>query len=222
MKKQQTYAIVVSVMVALIMAVASGPARATLVTLDNPSFETPDASGGGLATIYFFNGALGLWTHGNVTVLNNTFSGSDQTHSVAAGTQWLQLVSVGAPASISQTFNTTLGNTYEVSFWYEAMNDGTHSLYSMSYDVGGTPQSLSIDATGVPGGSMTAWNQQVFTFTAAGPTTTLTFAGTGLVNSFYGPGVDDVMVNDLGNPEPTTCVLLLVGGGLIVGRRRKK
>jgi hypothetical protein len=84
---------------------------------------------------------------------------------------------------------------------------------------------FSFLSTSTPG--INTWQSEGFNFTAAGPTTLLSFLGTVGVQYI---GLDNISVTDLGGPEPTdsgvpepaTWATMLFGFGLIGAAMRKR
>jgi hypothetical protein len=131
----------------------------------------------------------------------------------------------GAHATTSFTFSvpTVAGNTYNISFWIEMIDDSVNSGSlgdvgaSMAVTFGGTdvlPTAITVN------GPYTL--ESTVTVLASGPTTNLTFSGlSSLSGDFF---IDDILVqNSAGVPEPSTFALLavpLVGFGAWLRRRR--
>lgn len=124
--------------------------------------------------------------------------------------------------TISQSFATSIGASYTLSFWIAGPSSGAQ---------GGTlnPRSVNVDVTGsatqtfsVPASDPLnqQWAEQFFTFQATEALTTLTFsplAGTGQAG-YWGPFLDNVSVQ----PVPTPGALALLGlGGAVAARRRR-
>jgi hypothetical protein len=134
---------------------------------------------------------------------------------------------IGASGVIFQSFGTTAGDTYTLSFEY-ANNPmpGPGSSGSMNVLVTGTGTLLDTNVTH-SGSLFTNMNYQLFskTFVADSTTTTLQFEA--LTNSGFGIALDAVSVNLAGTPPPTVpepSSMVLLGSGLLglarLSRRR--
>jgi choice-of-anchor C domain-containing protein len=125
-----------------------------------------------------------------------------------------------SPGSISTTFNTTMGQTYVVNFYLAGNPDGLPEVKTVNVSADAlTPQVFTFDDIGATYANMN-WTKETYSFTAGGPTTTLTFAS-GDVNSPYGPAIGDVSVS--ATPEPGfygVMAIGLAGLGLALARRR--
>jgi choice-of-anchor C domain-containing protein len=120
-------------------------------------------------------------------------------------------------SGISQTFATTLGQTYEVSFDLSGNPDGGPTIKSVLVLAGSASHNYTFDTSGQ---SVTAlnWASNSFLFTASTSATTLSFVSlTGTPNS-YGALIDNVRVHAV--PEPSA--LLLLGTGVIVAASAKR
>lgn len=137
------------------------------------------------------------------------------------GAQMLDLVGYGATGGIAQSFATTSGATYNLSFYY-ANNPYPSGVDSAVVTVTGAGSLLSsgfTHTTSTP--SNMDWVHFTGSFTANSSLTTLAFnetAGGGNAGVF----LDNVSVTG-GVPEPTTWAMMLVGfGGLGVALRRRR
>jgi choice-of-anchor C domain-containing protein len=101
----------------------------------------------------------------------------------------------GAEAgTISQTFATTIGNSYSVSFSLSGNPAGPPNVKTLDVTAtGGTAGSYTFDATGSTLATMT-WTEEVYTFVATSTSSTLTFTST--TASAFGPALDNVVVTE--------------------------
>lgn len=188
-------------------AFASGP---NLIV--NGGFEAFTVAGP-LTTIYAGQTNLTGWSVGGDSV--------DLIHSYwmpASGSYSLDL-SGADDGTISQTFATVVGGTYQVTFSL-AGNPVNPADPIKTVQVGLYDQGFStFDTSGLTQGNM-GWMIKSFQFTASGTSSTLFFAGT--QESPYGVALDNISVTAV--PEPEVLSMLLAGLGLIgvVARRRRR
>lgn len=114
---------------------------------------------------------------------------------------------------ISQTVDTTAGQTYHLSYWYAPRvgNPATDGI-----DVYWNGTLLTNNNSGTPG----TWRQFEFDVIGTGSPGTLKFAATGTAET-YGGSLDNVSLFAV--PEPATYGLMLAGLGAVgfVSRRQK-
>lgn len=132
----------------------------------------------------------------------------------------------GEGGTISQSFNTVSGTSYEVTFNY-VLQQGTENQ-GVKAEVLNGATSLKVDAFDF---ANTAWAQATFDFTATGSTSTLqisdTFPNQGLSTNW---ALDNVSVTSLGAstspvPEPSSLAVFVIGALAMAGvrsARRKK
>lgn len=101
-------------------------------------------------------------------------------------------VNGGGPGVISQTFSTTSGATYVVTFQMAGNPEGGPALRRLRATAGPTSQEFEFDVTGKTGSNM-GFCEKSFSFVANSSTTTLEFRSL-LSSGPYGPVVDDVRV----------------------------
>lgn len=187
---------------------ASTAARADLIV--NGGFEQPATTGQG-----------GLFAAGDPSITGWTIvSGSVDIHNSSLfdpfeGRQALDLDGASA-GTIEQTFATSAGGSYVLSFEYANNPFGVTSpatALASLFGAGATP--LLSQAISHSGSSARAMNYTLFTaaFTADSATTRLRFASTDSPASVNGIVLDAVSVNPTAVPEPGSLVLL--GSGLL-------
>jgi hypothetical protein len=117
--------------------------------------------------------------------------------------------------SISQTFDTITGQSYDLFFAYGArLADAGGSIESFSVQVDGLYYVLDDHVVG-------DWNTYSDSFIADGNTATLTFSSISQKRWTYGNFLDDVRVSAV--PEPSALALLALGFvGLGVSRKKSK
>jgi len=101
----------------------------------------------------------------------------------------------GADAgSVSQTFDTTIGNTYTVTFALSGNPDGTPAVKTLEVSAtGGTTGLYAHDVTGTDLTTM-AFTTEEYSFLATSASTTLTFLST--TEGPFGPVLDNVVVTE--------------------------
>ena len=137
------------------------------------------------------------------------------------GSRSLDLSGANA-GGIQQTFNTTVGETYRVTFDLAGNPDGNPTIKEMRVSAGGSSADFSFDTTGKSRSNM-GWVSNSWDFTATGTTTTLSFLN--LVDTPYGPALDNVSVIALSPPsipEPSSVLGLLSLGVLGISSALKR
>lgn len=200
--------------------------------LINGGFEAPIAGG------FFQNfgsGSTGItgWTvdaltpsggsGANVDIVNGTFTPGGPSPA-AEGVQFLDLVGSGTIGSIYQTFATTAGQRYNVSFNYSHnMFGGDSSASAVTAAYGG------VFATSLSGilflehssGTTTNldWRTYSYAFVADNAQSTIAFTNvTGGVNA--GLLLDNVSVTAV--PEPASWAMMISGFALVGGAMRRR
>jgi len=186
-------------------------ANANLIS--NGSFEeaTGTALGGSGGWNYYLASNVPGWNGDNIELWIN------RTPNAYEGDYHAELNAHGQNSgawSISQTFSTILGYSYDVFFAYSARSGSTSSsneVFNVSVD--GQSWNISDHVTG-------SWKTFSQSFTATGNSATLTFTSVVPFSGTLGNFIDDVRVTV---PEPGALALLglgLLGPG--VARKRNK
>ncbi len=162
------------------ISAAAGP------TIVNGSFESGTDPG-----LFTQLSAVNSTTITGWTVSDGTVDYIGTYWPAADGVRSVDLNGSGAGA-VRQTFATTVGTSYRVTFSMSGNPAGGAGTKTMTADTGGTPIAFSYE---VGAGNTLAdmkWAKKSFLFTAAAATTTLTFTST--TSGVYGPALDKVRV----------------------------
>lgn len=185
-------------------AIATPASAANLLT--NGDFESPLAPNSPGYTTFYAGESFPGWnvTEGNVDVVAASFATT-----IPASGQWLDLVGFN-DGTITQTFATTAGASYLLTFLY-------------GNNPGGAPRSANV-SVGDFAGTITStsgltYNSFSQLFTATGSSTTLTFASFGGSGN-AGIALDNVSVTAV--PEPATWGMMILGFGLIGAAARRR
>jgi Protein of unknown function (DUF642)/PEP-CTERM motif len=224
-----------SLVVALLAGVLFAPPVGANLLAD-PGFETPIVGPGGFQSgfqVFTVGQTFGTgnpWTvvgstSGNVAVYPNTetIDSPPTTLNVQEGAQALDLTGDtdnGSKTGVSQSFATTPGAVYHLSFYVGELDNQAASVV---VNLNGSPFQTATNNSPTSGHT-TLWNLFSFDFTAAGATTTLEFinnvaSGTAL-NGLDAIDVEPVPVGAV--PEPTTLMLLGTGLATLVGRTARR
>jgi hypothetical protein len=218
---------------ALVLAGLANQANAAPI-IANGDFETPLVTAGSFTNFTVGTGTLTGWNVVGpagqaVSIVSGTFSQNGVSFPAESGSQWLDMTGFNnnSTEGISQSFATTAGDLYQLSFWVGNTTGGS---------IFGTTSTVNVQLNGSAFTSATnslvspttlTWEQFTATFTAAGASTSLAFLN-GDPNFDNSNGLDNIVVTDLGPapptgvPEPATVGVL--GAGLLglVGVRRKR
>ncbi|GAA5177823.1 hypothetical protein GCM10025771_15710 [Niveibacterium umoris] len=120
---------------------------------------------------------------------------------------------------ISQAFETTIGQSYKVSFFYSPRQGVASNSNDILALLNGTVAKTA-SGSGI-GKSGNVWQEIDFNFVATGPMSTLGFMAAGVSDS-YGGSLDKVSVSAV--PEPSSWATLLAGllGLGVITRRRTR
>ncbi len=178
--------------------VVSGPVLAANTVVNgfqNGSFSagtyTPNSSG--FDTLTSGTPNAGAMTDWKVTAGSIDWIGSYWNPEVP-GTRSLDM-NGNTNGTIQQTFDTTAGASYSVSFYLSGNPDGAPTTKILDVTASGNPESTySFTIPSGMGEPNLTWAPEAYTFTATGASTTLTFAGDPSNTGPFGPVLDDVVV----------------------------
>lgn len=188
------------------------PSAGHAATFINGSFEDASISPGGYATLTTGSTVIDGWTvGGSIDYIGSYWVAADGNRSID--------LSGSAPGSISQTFDTDIGQTYLVQFMMSGNPAGAPTTKTLDVTVNATGAESYTFNIGANSLSDMQWVQQSYTFTATQSTTTLAFTS---INSgdYFGPALDKVSVTAV--PEPASWAMM-IGGFAFAGafmRRR--
>jgi choice-of-anchor C domain-containing protein len=188
----------------------SAAAQANLLT--NGSFESGMDPGGSFITLSAGSTDITGWT---VTAGSIDYIGGYWT--AADGNRSLDMNGLGQ-GSIQQTFPTTLGQAYRVTFALAGNFDGGPNPKTLTVSAAGQTQNFTFSEPAGWSHSNMGWVQETFGFTANSGLTTLTFTGDPTLNpgwwgnvTPFGPTLDNVTANAV----PVPPGVLLLGSGLV-------
>jgi len=121
------------------------------------------------------------------------------------------------PGSISQTFDTVIGSTYQVGFDLAGNPDGPPTIKRLQVSAGNDSAIFQFDITGIGGcspgcgGQSMGYQHHSFFFTATAPTSTLRFSSLSPPDGAFGPALDNVTIALAPVPEPSLSALLCIG-----------
>ncbi len=198
--------------------VAVNPASAAVNLITNGSFETGTYTSAAFDTVLAGSGVITGWT-----VAGHSVDWIGTYWQPGEGSRSIDLAGNG-PGSLSQSFNTVVGQTYLVSFMLAGNPDNGGGIRDLDVRVKSNPSNVTLtpafDTTGYNSANM-GWTQYSFYFAANNTTSTLGFGS--FADSPYGPAIDNVSVSAV--PEPSTWALMLLGFaglGFFAYRRTKK
>lgn len=140
-----------------------------------------------------------------------------------SGNQYVELDSHGNSSMYQAINGLTVGQSYDLSFWFHARTNNGGNDNGIDVLWGETaPGALELSiADAIFSDFTSGWQEFTLSLVASASTMYLTFAAVGL-NNTLGGFVDNVSMT-ASVPEPGTLVLLAMGlFGLVLGRRRVK
>ncbi|CCI31578.1 choice-of-anchor C family PEP-CTERM protein [Microcystis sp. T1-4] len=184
--------------------------------IQNGSFEN-GGDPGVFQTINAGSTVITGWTvsQGSIDYIGTLWQASN-------GSRSLDLAAGASPGGIKQTFNTTVGGTYRVTFDLAGNPNASPIIKDMRVSAGGSSADFSFDTTGKSNSNM-GWLSKSWDFTANSTTTTLEFID--LTNSIAGSALDNVSVIALSPPsipEPSSVLGLLSLGVLGISSALKR
>jgi choice-of-anchor C domain-containing protein len=199
------------------------PAEANLLT--NGSFET-GPNPGSFTNFAAGSTAITGWTvstPGNIDYIGSLWVAANGSRSLdLEGSAGTCVVPTNCPGGIEQSFATTAGAEYTVTFDLAGNPDFGPLIKTVMISAAGQSQNFSFDITGKSFGNM-GWVLRSWTFTAAGPSTTLKFYTADSPATGFGPALDNVDVElTAAVPEPETFALLSLGLVSIGFLRRRR
>jgi choice-of-anchor C domain-containing protein len=167
----------------------AGPTLA-FTGLTNGSFETGTYvnNGSGFQQLNAPNASIAGWTVGGASVdwIGTYWPAQD-------GSMSIDMSGVGA-GTLSQTFATTIGNTYNVSFQLSGNPAGLPTVKTLEVSAtGGAVGLYSYDVTGNDLTNMN-WRPESYSFLATSVSSTLSFVST--TAGAFGPAIDNVVVTE--------------------------
>jgi hypothetical protein len=195
----------------LLASTIVGPAHALLV---NGGFETGDFTGW---TINFTpSDDTGL---PNPALIWNTSYGAARVHDGSYSVDFNYLDATPS-AVMSQTFATTVGGTYDATFWFGATAAAGKTAAMAAAILGADGSTvLASDSYVLSGNNDTQWTFRTLSFTADGAQATIRFTDTS-TETFATDGLLDTVAVQ-GVPEPSGLAALLVGAVALATRRRR-
>jgi hypothetical protein len=204
--------------------------QANVIT--NGSFESPVVPVGSYLDYASGSTAIPGWTvvgaAGGVSIVNGTLVQGCCTFPAEDGAQYLDLTGDGTNSveGVEQTFSTTIGTNYTLTFWVgnvDNPSNGFGTTSTVNVRLGGLNGALLDSVTNSMNNSTTqTWEMFTTSFAASGSTTTVDFLN-GDPASDNTNGLDNVSINATSTtPEPSSVVLLGSALGVLAFWSRKR
>jgi len=191
---------ILGIMLGLSAVLALSGVTSAFSGLANGSFESGTFGGGSFQTVTAPDSTT--ITGWKVATGDVDWIGSYWT--AAGGTKSLDLNGCSA-GTISQTFATTVNDTYKVTFALSGNPAGSPAVKTLTVSAtGGTTAAYSFD-TAAAGNTLAdmKWTSQSYSYRATGASTTLTFMST--TSGCFGPALDNVVVTQTSAASAQTC-----------------
>lgn len=211
-----------TIAVVLVVGAAFGPRPSIAASFTNGSFETGVNIGSLLNDLPVGDTRITGWkvTSGVIDYVGTLWMASDGSRSLD--------LNGGRPGAISQTFDTAVGQRYDVAFDLAGNFSGgpnTH-IKTLQVSAAGLNQQYQFDDTGRSLTDM-GWLTEHFQFTATGTSTALTFLSLTTSRGFngqqwFGPALDNVRVSAVPLPGALALFAPAVLGFLGMGWFRKR
>uniref|UniRef100_A0A7C4KIK9 Choice-of-anchor C family protein n=1 Tax=Anaerolinea thermolimosa TaxID=229919 RepID=A0A7C4KIK9_9CHLR len=165
----------------------------------NGSFESGTNPGSYLTVTAPNNTTITGWSvvSADIDYIGSFWSAADGVRSIDLSGN------IGSAGAIQQTFATSAGATYYITFSLAGNPSGSPTIktvqVSASPCAGCSPQNFTFDTTGRSLASM-GWVDATYSFLATGASTTITF--TSLDSTGYGPAIDNVRASYTPPPPP--------------------
>lgn len=195
----------------------------------NGSFETPLVPNGSFTNYPGGSILITGWTvvGNDVSVGSTTFTQNGITFQAQSGIQWADLSGQNSNSptnGLRQIVSTVVGQTYDLQFYVGSATGGGFIFPStVDLSINGGARTSYFNPTGP--NNMLDWRQFNVQFTATTTATDLTFFNGSASNNFL-CGLDNVSLNVVGIPEPSTILLTGIAGigagGLVWSRWKKR
>ena len=180
----------IAVACAALLSLTAAQTRAGLIA--NGSFESPTVPAGGFSN--FAGGSTGItgWTvvGDGVSIVSGTFAQNGVTFQAQDGKQWLDLTGDGVNSKtdgVSQDVATTIGQSYQLSFYVGSTTDNSTFFPStVDLSIGGATRVSFTNPTAPT--NMLNWELFNVQFTATTASTNITFFNGDASNNNNGAG----------------------------------
>lgn len=178
--------------IGVVTAIALSGAALAFTDPSNGSFESGTFvdGGAGFQALNAGDTSLTGWTitTGSIDWIGSYWPAVDGSKSID--------MSGNAAGAISQTFATTIGNTYTVTFALSGNPAGGPTVKTLTVGATGAASANLTFDTVAAGSTLTdmKWSTRTYTFLATTASTTLTFTST--TAGVYGPALDKVVVTE--------------------------